>query len=215
MAGREAEAGTLLVHLDKRIPHGAGLGGGSSDAAAMLRILSVLLPGWHTPAVTLRMAAELGSDVPFFLVGGTALGEERGDVLTPLPDAPAMPVTIVMPAAHVPTPQVFAAMTDAERGPRAARGLAAWRELVANGAWTQVLYNRLTEPAIRCCPVIGEVLSGLRRRGVLCAMSGSGAASFALAHITEHDALDGDLPARCLATRFVTRAEAVAAPWPV
>ena len=71
-------------HLDKHIPHGAGLGGGSSDAAAALLLLERLW-GLELPAGRLaRIGRTVGSDVPFFLVGGTALGRGRGDRLTPV-----------------------------------------------------------------------------------------------------------------------------------
>ncbi len=178
--GREAEAGHFALHLRKGIPHGAGLGGGSSDAAATLRLFAALLPGWHDAASLHALAVELGSDVPFFLVGGTALGEERGEVLTPLADIPAMPVTVLMPSARLPTPAVFGALTDEERGPRVGRGLAWWRTHLPTGDWAQILHNRLTGPAVRQCPAVGALLGQLRRQGAPALMSGSGAACFTL-----------------------------------
>lgn len=78
--------GEIVFHLRKNIPMGAGLGGGSSDAAAVLLALPVLA-GKPLAADDLQtMAAKLGSDVPFFLHGGTALGLSRGEELYPLPD---------------------------------------------------------------------------------------------------------------------------------
>lgn len=178
--GRETEAGHTALRLRKGIPHGAGLGGGSSDAAATLRLFDHLLPGWHDAASLHAIASRLGSDVPFFLVGGTALGEERGEVLTPLADAPAQQVTVLMPAERLPTPAVFTALTAEERGPRAGRGVAWWRDRLAAGSWSEILHNRLTGPAVRLCPAVGAVLADLHRQGVPCLMSGSGAACFAL-----------------------------------
>lgn len=206
--GREAQAGAIALHLRKGIPHGAGLGGGSSDAAATLRLLDHLLPGWHDALSLHTIAAALGSDVPFFLVGGTALGEERGEVLTPLADAVTMPVTVVMPSERLPTPMVFAALTAAERGPRAGRGAAWWRAHLASDPWSAILHNRLTGAAVRLCPAVGGVLEYLQRQGVPCLMSGSGAACFALG-------LCAPPPGVSLwQTSFIGRAAALASPIP-
>jgi 4-diphosphocytidyl-2-C-methyl-D-erythritol kinase len=118
--------------------------------------------------------------VPFFLVGGTALGEERGEVLTPLDDLVNMPVMVLMPREHLPTPAVFAALTADERGPRAERGAAWWRSQLACDPWSAILHNRLTAAAVRLCPAVAGVLAHVQRQGVPCLMSGSGAACFAL-----------------------------------
>jgi len=77
-------SGGLAVHIEKRIPVGAGLGGGSSDAAVTLKAMDIL---WETHLLQEdleRMAGEIGSDVPFFIRGGTAIGEGRGEKLTPI-----------------------------------------------------------------------------------------------------------------------------------
>jgi len=204
IAGREWEAGHLALHLCKGIPHGAGLGGGSSDAAAVLRLLAQMLPGWHDDASLRCLAAALGSDVPFFLVGGTAHGAERGEVLTPLADLPPAAVTVVMPMARLPTPAVFNALTDAERGPRAGRGSEWWRAHLQTHDWSALLFNRLTDAAVRLCPSVGAVLVALRQQGVPCLMSGSGAACFALG---QTQAMPG---VTAWTTGFVSRAEALA-----
>lgn len=206
ISGREAEAGRIAVRLRKGVPHGAGLGGGSSDAAAMLRLLAHLLPGWHDAAALQRMAAALGSDVPFFLVGGTALGEGRGEILTPLPDAPLMPVTVLMPATRLPTPAVFTALTAEERGPRTGRGEEWWRGRLATQAWSEILHNRLTGAAERLCPAVAVLLTQLRQQGVPCLMSGSGAACFALGSCEPPPGVSG------WRTAFIERVEAMAPP---
>lgn len=180
IAGREAQAGHFTISLQKGIPHGAGLGGGSSDAAAVLRALAQFFPGWHDATSLQRLAAGLGSDVPFFLLGGTALGEERGEVLTALGDLPSTVVTVMMPPERLPTPIVFAALTPEERGPRAGRGVAWWRQQAAHADWSSLLFNRLTAAAIRRCPQVDALLSHLQKKGATSLMSGSGAACFAL-----------------------------------
>jgi 4-diphosphocytidyl-2-C-methyl-D-erythritol kinase len=102
----------LAARLEKRIPVGAGLGGGSSDAAAAL---DGALEAWSAellPAARLGVAASLGSDVPFFFAGGPALVEGRGERVTPLAGLRGDPkppgVLLVTPAVHVATPDVFA-----------------------------------------------------------------------------------------------------------
>ncbi len=96
--------------LDKRIPMGAGLGGGSSNAAAVLLALPALAGKRISYPELVRLAESLGSDVPFFLCGGTALGFGRGTEIYPLPDLPARPVLIVSSGIHVSTPEAYAAL---------------------------------------------------------------------------------------------------------
>jgi 4-diphosphocytidyl-2-C-methyl-D-erythritol kinase len=172
--------GRVAIHLRKRVPHGAGLGGGSSDAAAVLRALARLDPDPLAPAELAAIALVLGSDVPFFLVGGTAHALGRGEELTPLPDAADQPVTILKPPAGCPTPAVFRALSDAERGPRPARGPAAWAADLAARGPAGILANRMTAAAVRVEPTVGALLSWLADRGVPHLLSGSGSACLAL-----------------------------------
>jgi 4-diphosphocytidyl-2-C-methyl-D-erythritol kinase len=97
----------VLFRLRKRIPLGAGLGGGSSDAAAVLLALPVLAGKSVAPAELHGMATELGSDVPFFLEGGTALGLGRGEELYPLPDRATTRGLLVAPAIHSGTAEAY------------------------------------------------------------------------------------------------------------
>ncbi len=97
LAGR-----TAAVHIDKRIPHGGGLGGGSADAAAVLR--------W-AGFTDLVAASRLGADIPFCLVGGRARVRGIGEVVSPMAFEP-LDVTLVVPPLHVSTPAVFAAWDD-------------------------------------------------------------------------------------------------------
>jgi len=96
--------------LSKRIPMGAGLGGGSSNAAAVLLALPALAGKPIPPADRVRLAESLGSDVPFFLYGGTALGFGRGTELYPLPDQPARPALVVATGVHVSTAEAYRAL---------------------------------------------------------------------------------------------------------
>ena len=99
--------GRVEMRLTKRIPMGAGLGGGSSDAAAVLLSLPALAGRRLEFAQLSRIGAELGSDVPFFFLGGTAAGIGRGTELFPLPDRPAASGLLVAPGIHVNTAQAY------------------------------------------------------------------------------------------------------------
>lgn len=99
---RTGYSGGARMRLTKTIPVAAGLGGGSSDAAAALRGLDRLW-GLASPHQRLmEWASELGSDVHFFLWGGTALAEARGERITPLPDAPRTAILVVVPPLSIP-----------------------------------------------------------------------------------------------------------------
>jgi 4-diphosphocytidyl-2-C-methyl-D-erythritol kinase len=97
----------IRFRLTKRIPMGGGLGGGSSDAAAILLALPVLI---GKPAPVDEIGADLGSDVPFFLQGGTALGIGRGTELYPLPDVAEEPILLITPGVHVSTGPAYTAL---------------------------------------------------------------------------------------------------------
>ena len=99
--------GTIEMRLQKRIPMGAGLGGGSSDAAAVLLALPALAGKALTLPKLCDIGQQLGSDVPFFLLGGTAVGIGRGTELFPLPDGPAQQGLLVAPRIHVNTAQAY------------------------------------------------------------------------------------------------------------
>jgi len=155
------------LHLDKRLPVASGLGGGSADAAAALRLLTSL---WRIdPKHAERVAPELGSDVPACLLSLAMRGEGAGDELTPigLSDISGTPVLLVNPRVPLSTAQVFAAWDGEDRGP-----LDDWRD----GR------NDLERAATAIVPQIETVLAWLEgQRGAWFArMSGSGATCFAL-----------------------------------
>ena len=108
--------GRFTIRLHKRIPMGGGLGGGSSNAAATL----LAIPALARKQVPLRklidFASQLGSDVPFFLLGGTAAGLDRGTELYPLPEIPRLPAIIITPKIHVSTPQAYRAIDEHRSG---------------------------------------------------------------------------------------------------
>ena len=100
--------GRVEMQLEKRIPMGAGLGGGSSDAAAVLLALPVLA-GRVLPVPALcALAQQMGSDISFFLLGGTAVGIGRGSEVFPMPDAPARRGILIAPGVHVSSARAYA-----------------------------------------------------------------------------------------------------------
>ena len=132
--GDQADPPPLAARLTKRIPVAAGLGGGSSDAATSIAAAMEAWGASLAPARVAKIAASLGSDVPFFLAGGVALVTGRGEFVEPLPDlegdAPA--VLIVTPRLPVSTPAVFAAYGGGARPAEAGAALAVSERLVAD-----------------------------------------------------------------------------------
>jgi len=168
------------IRLAKRIPVGAGLGGGSSDAAAVLRCLAEVVGG-VPPERLSQLGARLGSDVPFFLGGSPlARGTGRGEVLQPLPSLPAADLVLVSPPVHVSTAEAYGALA-ASRGSRvptsdaAAPGLDAWEDLPGVAA------NDFEAVMVAAHAEIGRALDALRGAGARAAlMTGSGSTCFGL-----------------------------------
>ncbi len=173
--------------LEKRLPIAAGLGGGSADAAAALRLLAAALE--TPPAERLEsgalgeIARGLGADVAACLGSAAVLAQGRGDILSPAPALPVLDAVLVNPLRPSPTGAVYRAFDDQ----------AAWKDLdaaypscLANASdavrWLARTRNDLEAPAIQLCPVIGEVLAVIRRfdECLMARMSGSGATCFAL-----------------------------------
>lgn len=102
--------GGAVIRIKKNIPVGAGMAGGSTDAAAVLRALERHFGNPLGKERLLELAAATGSDVPFCLIGGTALAEGRGEVLTPLASMPECTILICKPNFSISTPELFAAL---------------------------------------------------------------------------------------------------------
>ena len=100
------------IHIQKRIPMQGGMAGGSADAAAVLRAMNRLSDNAFSMDELMEMALQLGSDVPFCLMGGTALAEGRGEILTKLPPMPACYIVLLKPEFSVSTPRLFAQLDD-------------------------------------------------------------------------------------------------------
>ena len=169
--------------LEKRLPVAAGLGGGSSDAGAALRLLNATAPRPLPESALMEIAAELGADGPACLHGEPVLARGRGDVLGPAPRTPPLPAVLVNPRRPSPTGDVYRAY-DVGRAARAdmpdlpASFSGVWEVVAA----LQPLRNDLEAPASRLEPEIAEVLAwlGAQLEVLLARMSGSGATCFAL-----------------------------------
>lgn len=159
------------LHLEKHIPVAAGLGGGSADAAAALRLLNKLWDlGWPLERLA-ALAEPLGADVPACVFSRTSFGTGKGEALSPWPHDPAgTPVLLVNPRVAVATGPVFAAWDQVDHGP------------IDPALPLGALRNDMTAAAIALQPVIAEVLAALERGGEasLVRMSGSGATCLAL-----------------------------------
>jgi 4-diphosphocytidyl-2-C-methyl-D-erythritol kinase len=178
--GRGGDPCDTVVTLEKGIPPQSGLGGGSADAAAALQVLARAWGG--APVSLLReVALSVGSDVPFFLSGGTALGLGRGEEIYPLVDLPRHWIVLVRPPFGVSTAEAYG-WYDEDRGagmrePRAELQMlpVPWPTRAAQ------MVNDLEPPVMRRYPEIGALKGQLKEAGaVAAAMSGSGSAVFGL-----------------------------------
>ncbi len=168
------------VTLVKRVPHGAGLGGGSSDAAAVLRCLAALTGTDATDPRWTQAAAALGSDVPFFLTGGCAWAEGRGERLTELPPRPGLGVVVVKPPYGIATAAAYAglrALTRVHLDGAAARAL--WAG--GNDLLPHLCANDFAPGVFAAHPDAADAVAQLRAAGACAAhLTGSGSALFGL-----------------------------------
>lgn len=173
--GRAGEPHGIAVEIDKRIPVAGGLGGGSSDAAAVLRVLDAWWGPFPREAVLARVATGLGADVAYFLLGGTVLGTGRGDRLRALPDLRPTEVVLVQPGFGLSTAEVYAWFDETIEG----RALTASRRGPPGGE--VACRNDLEVAVARRHPAIQRLVATLRGLGArLAAMTGSGSTVFGL-----------------------------------
>ena len=181
LAAEAGETRGLEIDLVKEIPSGAGLGGGSSDAAAALMGAAAAW-GIDWPRARLAtLAARLGSDVPFFLEGGPAIAFGRGERLVPVAGMPALHAVIACPATGLSTAAVYAqCMPDGAQRGAAERLAAAFAAGDLRAAFAH-MHNTLEPPARLLCPDVGRLLEAMTAAGGGRPMlTGSGSACFAL-----------------------------------
>lgn len=166
--------------LEKHLPVASGLGGGSADAAAALRLLSRTWDVGVDATDLHALALTLGADVPVCLGSHPARMSGVGELLSPVPALPPCGIVLVNPGIAVATSDVFRARAGAFSPPALLAG--SWRDAAALARDMASAINDLEAPAIALCPPIAEVLAGLHAQPgcLLARMSGSGATCFAL-----------------------------------
>lgn len=203
----------IRLEIRKRIPIGGGLGGGSSDAACVLRTLQGMKPEHARSRRLLEdLARSLGADVPFLLEGGAAEATGRGDVITPLPPPPPVSYVLIVPPFGTETAKVYAHAHERLR-PAPQDGLEAMKAAVASGVPARLRaahHNDLAQPAMRAYPELLRFTSATERLlGRPPCMTGSGSTLFDVPDAHEIDevvARLASLPGRRVVVR-PTRAE--------
>lgn len=164
MRAAKAAGAKARIHLEKRIPAGGGLGGGSSDAAAILAFFDELDPA---------VALSLGSDVPFFMHGGTAYATGRGEVLTPLPSVAPVPLLLLMPEEKVATAMAYSSL----RRFSPAIGVDRYRRMIEDDLLSHAteLVNNFEDAIFAKLPQLHALKTALYEHGAAWAgMTGSG-----------------------------------------
>lgn len=184
------------IELNKRLPQQAGLGGGSSDAASTLLTLNSLWGLGLNRSQLMLIGAQLGADVPFFLLGHNAWVEGIGEMLTPI-DLPQAQLLIIKPPQGVPTPHIFSSPSLPRNTKQVI--ISDFAALCTQGmqtcqspAWMQFGRNDLQGVALQLCPGIQTGLEWLQSQGLHGRMTGSGSALFAWA---PHKVNTSSLPA--------------------
>ena len=169
--------GGAEVSLEKRLPIASGIGGGSADAAATLRLMTRLR---NVPLPDAQAVLGLGADVPVCLVGRAVRMTGVGDSITPVPALPPLDIVLINPGVAVSTPAVFRALHRRDHAPMPT-DLPSWPDARSFADWLALQRNDLQAAAISLAPSIAEVLVAIRQTGCLYAgMSGSGATCFGL-----------------------------------
>ncbi len=183
-------SGRIGIHLEKVIPSAAGLGGGSSDAAAVLVACDRLFGTKLEPRELEKLAAPIGADVPFFIQGGTAMGRGIGHILTPLPAIRTGQFLIVKPALELKTSDVYSNLKMGLTVNSAKANIQVMKSILARfpqKTWPG--FNRLEEVVLPQQPLLQRVVHDLRELAPVAMLSGSGSAVVAV--FPDGRAIDG------------------------
>ena len=176
----DGSGGTITLSIEKIIPSGSGLGGGSADAAATLKLVNEALGGPVGPDRLAEIGLALGADVPVCLAESSRRVQGIGDILSPVAGLSPLPAVLIWPGAPVSTPEVFRSRQGAFDRPLSEADLN--RVLSDPIGGLSALHNGLTEAAIAVEPRIADALRALKTFNTcrLARMSGSGSAVFGL-----------------------------------
>ncbi|MBN1878639.1 4-(cytidine 5'-diphospho)-2-C-methyl-D-erythritol kinase [bacterium] len=175
--------GGVRIDLDKHIPVGAGLGGGSSNAAMTLKVLNIMFDQPLNRYQLYRLAAKLGSDVPFFIEGGTAIASGRGDLISPLPFIGKLLMLLINPGVFVSTARVYSNLNLLLTSPKCLHNIL---PVLSTGRITEqnlagLIRNDLQDAVLRLFPEIQSLVDWLSGHGAAAAcVSGSGGTVFGL-----------------------------------
>lgn len=171
----------LALHLIKNLPVAAGIGGGSADAAAALRLMTTMSNRPIAIAELADMAVSLGADVPACLVSTPLVARGVGEVLAPLPEFPACHIVLVNPMVPLATAEVFRRLRAHDNYPLPELPTPLTRPAQL-GIWLAETRNDLQPPAVKLVPIIGDIVAQLAETQgcMLARMSGSGATVFGL-----------------------------------
>lgn len=170
------------IHINKRIPIGAGLGGGSSNAATTLVALNSLWACCYPQNVLLDYASAIGSDVAFFILGGLALGEGRGEILTPVTAQVDYHGVLIYPHRHISTAWAYSNLNLSLTKNKKSATLKSFIPNLAHTAlWQENLENDLSLVVLKKYPEFGRITEICRERGAFYVqMSGSGSTFYGL-----------------------------------
>jgi len=203
-------SGGASIHIEKRIPPGGGLGGGSSDAAGTLLLLNRMLNNPLSRNELKKIARDLGSDVPFFLVGGSAVGTGRGEQVEPLPDSNPFSFLAVFPNIPFSTEKMYSLLDRDENYPApkqmSTREIQALLVQQSDG-----LENSFDRIVSKISGKVADVMQGIRREGFPVMLSGSGSTFLVFEGPYSLEKISNKLPAgwQSMKLRSMTRQEAL------
>jgi 4-diphosphocytidyl-2-C-methyl-D-erythritol kinase len=176
----------LKFYIDKKIPTGAGLGGGSSDGAAVIKGLRQSWQIEADNAELISLAAKIGADIPFFLTGGTALCQGIGDIVRPLKSLGKKYIVLVNPKIHISTAQAYMDLDFSLKKTGQKHKIPPSFDDSSLYEREEFYFNRFEEVIFPAYPQIAKIKADLKSLGCISSMTGSGSAVFGIAKSKEH-----------------------------